>query len=163
MSQYLVLSKIQIQNANSISGLTWGFPAISQFLGFTHALNRKLSNQYEGEFDIDLNGCAVVSHELQQHIYSNDNNYTFRFSQRKSSYIFKPKKKDGKQVEPSIIEEGKMNLTISLIIELSDSLLLTTDEIKALEKKVLTIYECFLAKCMFLFCFLLKFIVQISA
>ena len=44
MSQYLVLSKINIQNANSIAGLTWGFPAITNFLGFTHALNRKISN-----------------------------------------------------------------------------------------------------------------------
>ena len=51
MSQYLVLSHIDTQNANSIAGLTWGFPAITQFLGFTHALSRKLSSHYEGIYD----------------------------------------------------------------------------------------------------------------
>jgi len=136
MSQYLVLSHIKIQNANSVSGLTWGFPAISHFLGFTHALSRKISNSYEGDYDFEFLGCGVVSHDCSQHIYSLDGGYSYRFSQRKFGYTFKPKKKDGQQVDPSIIEEGKMNLTVSLVIEIDKSLTLTTEKIKALEQQV---------------------------
>ncbi|MBK8187560.1 MAG: type I-F CRISPR-associated protein Csy2 [Cellvibrio sp.] len=137
MSQYLVLSHIEVQNSNSIAGLTWGFPAITGFLGFSHALNRKVSKKFGGDYECELSGCAVISHSYHQHIYSNDGGYTFRFSQRKSGYTFKPKKKDGKQVDPSIIEEGKMNLTISLVIELTDALSLTTELIKQFENNVL--------------------------
>lgn len=139
MSQYMVLSHIDIQNANSIAGLTWGFPAVTNFLGFTHALNRKLSNSYDGIYSIKLTGCTVISHDFKQHTYSNDGGYTSRFSQRKFGYTFKPKKKDGRQVDPSIIEEGKMNLSVSLVIELEQSLLLSAGEIKQFEKDVLDV------------------------
>lgn len=139
MSQYLVLSHIDIQNANSIAGFTWGFPAITGFLGFTHALSRKISQQFEGEFDTAFDGCAVVCHKYQQHIYSNNRGFDYRFLQHKFGYSFKPKKKDGRQVDPSIIEEGKMNLTVSLVIQLSKSLTLTEELIKQFEQTVLAI------------------------
>ena len=39
----LILPRLQIQNANAISGpLTWGFPAPTAFTGFVHALERRL-------------------------------------------------------------------------------------------------------------------------
>jgi len=68
MSQYLVLSHIDVQNANSVAGLTWGFPAITHFLGFTHALNRKLSSHYRGEYESELTGCAVISHTFENKV-----------------------------------------------------------------------------------------------
>ncbi len=136
MSQFLVLSHIDVQNANSIAGLTWGFPAMTHFLGFTHALSRKISNKYEGGCDTELVGCAVISHDFKQNIYLQDKGNTVRFSQRRFSYTFKPKKKNGKQLDPSIIEEGKMNLTVSLVVELSKPLSLTSDAIKEFENHI---------------------------
>lgn len=133
MSQYLVLSHIDIQNANSISGLTWGFPAVTQFLGFTHALNRKLSNNYEGNYDVELTGCGVVSHRTHNKVYQPKQYADFEFLQSKNPPVLSKHK----NASPPIIEEGKMNLTVSLVIELDKPLTITTDQIKELEKTVL--------------------------
>lgn len=130
MSQYLVLSHIQIQNANSIAGLTWGFPAITQFLGFTHALNRKISNQYDGEYNVELIGCGVVSHTIQNKVYQPKQYADFEFIQSKNPPVLAKHK----NASPPIIEEGKMNLTVSLVIELDKSL--TTDKVIAFEQKI---------------------------
>ena len=135
MSQYLVLSHVEIQNANSIAGLTWGFPAITQFLGFTHALSRNLSNRYNGEYEFELSGCGVVSHSIHNKVYQPKQYADFEFLQSKNPPVLSKHKSKS----PPIIEEGKMNLTVSLVIELDKSLTLTTDQIKELEKKVLVL------------------------
>jgi len=133
MSQYLVLSHVEIQNANSIAGLTWGFPAITQFLGFTHALSRKLSKNYEGEYDFELVGCGVISHSTHNKVYQPKQYADFEFLQSKNPPVLSKHK----SASPPIIEEGKMNLTVSLIIELDNVLTLTEEKIKELENKVL--------------------------
>ncbi|MGF1764387.1 type I-F CRISPR-associated protein Csy2 [Aliivibrio kagoshimensis] len=135
MSQYMVLSHIDIQNANSIAGLTWGFPAVTNFLGFTHALNRKLSNSYDGQYDLDLIGCAVISHSFYNKVYQSKQNADFEFLQSKNPPVLAKHKGSS----PPIIEEGKMNLSVSLVIELEQSLLLSAGEIKQFEKDVLDI------------------------
>jgi CRISPR-associated protein Csy2 len=137
MSQYLVLSHISIQNANCIAGLTWGFPAITHFLGFTHALNRKFSNLYEGDYDSELTGCAVVSHTFQNKVYQPEKFSDFRFSQSKNPPVLEKHKSKS----PPIIEEGKMNLTVSLVIELNKALVLTTNDIHKLNKAIIS--ECY--------------------
>lgn len=134
MSQYLVLSHIDIQNANSIAGLTWGFPAMTQFLGFTHALNRKLSSYYEGTYDSELTGCAVVSHTFENKVYQPKKYADFEFLQSRNPPVLE-KHKNGKKVP--VIEEGKINLTVSLVIELDKPLVLTTEEINKFEKTIL--------------------------
>jgi len=138
MSQYLVLSHIDIQNANSIAGLTWGFPAITQFLGFIHALNRKLSKSYEGQNDIELTGCAVISHGFENKVYQPKQFADFEFLQSKNPPVLAKHK----SASPPIIEEGKMNLTISLVIELDKPLMLGADQFKELEQKILTQSYC---------------------
>ncbi len=112
MSQYILINRIKVQNANAIAGFTWGFPAITHFLGFSHNLSRKLS-QKEKFKDIVLGGCAVVSHNTQVHIYGGYEKY---FTQtRNPPYLTSHDKK----TTPPIIEEGKMNMTVSLLIEYS--------------------------------------------
>jgi CRISPR-associated protein Csy2 len=135
MSQYLVLSHIDIQNANSIAGLTWGFPAVTQFLGFTHALNRKISSAYLGAYDTDFTGCAVISHTFQNKVYQPKQYADFEFLQSKNPPVLAKHK----SASPPIIEEGKMNLTMSLVIELDKSLVLSTAEIQQFEQYVLTL------------------------
>ena len=135
MSQYLVLSHIDIQNANSIAGLTWGFPAITHFLGFTHALSRKLSNHYEGSYDFELAGCGVVSHSTHNKVYQSKKYADFEFLQSKNPPVLSKHK----SASPPIIEEGKMNLTVSLVIDLDRSLTLTTEQLKELEQNILVL------------------------
>ncbi len=129
MSQYLVLSKIKVQKANCIAGFTWGFPAITHFLGFTHALQRKLANDY----DIAFSGCAVISHDYQVHIYKPNPKGNFEFIQSKNPAVLAKHKTHS---SPPIIEEGKMNLTLSLVIELSKELTATSEQIEDFKKVV---------------------------
>ena len=128
MSQYLVLSKIQVQNANSIAGLTWGFPAITSFLGFTHALTKKLSIFH----DIHLTGCAVISNQVQNKVYQPKKYADFEFLQSKNPPVLAKHK----NTSPPIIEEGKLNLTVSLALELEEALLLTDEQRKQFEAEV---------------------------
>ena len=116
---YITLSRIKIENANCIAGITFGFPAVTQFLGFVHALSRKLQRSHE----ITLDGCAVVSHWHQIHAYRVENivngrktfgDYYFKQSKNPASFPYQ-EKNIGK--DTPIIEEGKMHLEVSLVIE----------------------------------------------
>ncbi|MFT6779487.1 MAG: CRISPR-associated protein Csy2 [Paraglaciecola sp.] len=138
MSQYLVLSRISVQNANSIAGLTWGFPAITQFLGFTHALSRKISTKYKGTYETELTGCAVISHTTQNKVYQPKVYADFEFLQSKNPPVLAKHK----NASPPIIEEGKLNLTVSLVIELAEALTLTTEQVKQFESLVSMHCEC---------------------
>jgi len=121
---------MNVQNANCIAGFTWGFPAITNFLGFTHALQRKLSDDYP----ILFAGCAVVSHNYQVHVYKPSLKAKYEFIQSRNPPVLKIHK-NGKKVP--IIEEGKMNLTVSIIIELSQEFAATSDKIESFKQAVL--------------------------
>jgi len=110
MSQYVLINRIQVQDANAVAGFTWGFPAITHFLGFTHNLSRKL-HRHSGYSDVHLSGCAVIAHQHHVHTYG----YNQFVQSKNPAYQYKeqPKNKVG---SPPIIEEGKMNMTVSLII-----------------------------------------------
>jgi CRISPR-associated protein Csy2 len=109
MSQYILLNRIKVQNANAIAGFTWGFPAITHFLGFSHNLSRKLlKTDFEG---ISLKGCAVIAHDHKVHAY--ETSYGQGFTQsRNPPYL----SSHDKASTPPVIEEGKMNMTVSLLI-----------------------------------------------
>lgn len=113
MSQYILISRLKVQNANAIAGFTWGFPAITHFLGFTHNLERKLSETCEYSY-VSLSGCAVIVHEHHTHGYGE---YDVQFTQSRNPAYFK---EDVLKIEQekgvSVIEEGKMNMTVSLLI-----------------------------------------------
>lgn len=113
MNQYLLLNRIKVQNANAISGFTWGFPAITHFLGFTHNLSLKLKkSKYQ---HVSLNGCAVVAHEHHVHTFGK---YNDKFLQSKNpAYLSGDVNKVVQGRAPSIVEEGKMNMTVSLVME----------------------------------------------
>ena len=107
---YLLLNRIKVQNANAIAGFTWGFPAITHFLGFTHAIERKLASQ-DSLVDITLQGCGVISHQQETHTF-------WQYDKSFSQHRYQPYLQDSnnKSASPPIIEEGKMNMTISLVI-----------------------------------------------
>lgn len=104
MSYLIVLRHLRVENANAVAGLTWGFPAISHFLGYMHALSRKL----QGSHGLTLDGCAVICHDHQVHAYSSGRDYQFALTRN-------PLTKEGKTA--SFNEEGRMHMTVSLLLE----------------------------------------------
>ncbi|MGF1907172.1 type I-F CRISPR-associated protein Csy2 [Aliivibrio salmonicida] len=106
MSRYLLLKDISVQNVNAIAGLTYGFPAMTNFLGFAHALSRKLPP----ELTVTLGGVAVICHENIVHA---------RQPKEWGDYVFALTRNPltQKGTTAPINEEGRMNMTISLLIE----------------------------------------------
>ncbi|MCO7253578.1 type I-F CRISPR-associated protein Csy2 [Dickeya oryzae] len=104
MSKLMILRRLVVENANAIAGHTYGFPAISHFLGFTHALSRQL----QASHGLRLEGCGVVCHQHQVHAYGNGWNRSFALTRN-------PLTKEEKTA--AFNEEGRMHLTVSLLIE----------------------------------------------
>lgn len=104
----LVLPRLRVQNANAISSpLTWGFPAMSGFVGFMHALERRLSDARYLEFH--QVGVVCHSHELLTSP-AGYNVQQFHLTRN-------PVGKDG--TTAAIAEEGRMHLDISLVFAVS--------------------------------------------
>ena len=116
MNHYILIDHVQVQDANAIAGLTWGFPAITHFLGFVHLLQRKMKAHSQFS-DVKLGGCAVISHDQRTSTYQNGSSVAFTQS-RNPPYLDSHDKKS----TPPIIEEGKMSMTVSLLIEVKDSI-----------------------------------------
>lgn len=109
MDGFLLLRNIQVENANCIAGQTWGFPAISHFLGFTHALQRKLQQDAKPDFHLGLRGCAVICHQLEPQTYK-----ATTYAEHVFSLTRNPLTKDAKTA--SFVEEGRVNMKVSLLI-----------------------------------------------
>lgn len=106
---YLLFDRIRIQAANAISGpLSYGFPALNGFLGAIHALNRRLPES-DG---VSLGGVLVACHDCDVQMYRTHSFADATFNQSRN-----PLKKTGETA--SIIEEGKVHLTVSLLVEVS--------------------------------------------
>lgn len=121
---YLLFDHVKIHNANAISSpLTYGFPAISGFLGAIHALNRKI----ESDDPIYLDGVLIACHDCDVQVYRPNNyaDYTFRLTRN-------PLAKNGDT--RSIIEEGRVHLDVSLIVEVKIEDRETLDDVNDQEK-----------------------------
>jgi CRISPR-associated protein Csy2 len=109
----LLLPKIKIHNANALSSpYTIGFPAMTAWLGFVHALQRKLNQQ--GFYELKFNSMAVVSHQFDLQTYKGDGDFV-------NSIVGtgNPLDKDGSR--SAFIEEARVHLTVSLLIEYEGS------------------------------------------
>lgn len=134
--KFIVIKNIHVTNANAVAGLTWGFPSVTAFLGFINNLNLKLDPKKLNEnavikhnfSDIMLNGCAIVSHQHHVHTYRpyTDDKKQYEddihFAQKRGSRYMLFQKDKPRQNPPSVIEEAKMNMTVSLVIPYSGRL-----------------------------------------
>lgn len=113
MSQdYLLIPKLRIHNANALSSpYTIGFPAMTAWLGAVHALQRYLQ-RHDFE-DIQLKSVGVVCHDYDLQTYKGANDYVHSIIGTGN-----PLDKSGKR--PSFIEEARIHLTVSLLIEIDD-------------------------------------------
>ncbi len=106
MKSLLLLRNVRVENANAIAGFTHGFPAITHFLGFTHALSRKLTDSH----GLQLGGCAVICHQHDEQSYKPQ-----PWSDRVFALTRNPLTKKG-DTSP-IVEEGRMHLRVSMLLE----------------------------------------------
>jgi CRISPR-associated protein Csy2 len=116
----LILPHLKIHNANAFSSpFTIGFPAMTAWLGFVHALERKLNQA--GLSDLILHSTAVVSHRCDVQTHKGEGDYVYSIIG--TGNPLEPKvekdKPDGNAVRPSFIEEARCHLDVSLVIEWS--------------------------------------------
>lgn len=105
----LILPHIKIHNANALSSpFTIGFPAMTAWLGFTHALERKLNQA--GFNDLMLHSAAVVSHQCDVQTHKGDGDFVYSIIGTGN-----PLDKDGSR--SAFIEEARCHLDVSLVIE----------------------------------------------
>lgn len=117
---FLLCNRLRIQNANAISSpLTWGFPAMTAFLGLMWALERKLN----GSLPIIFERVGVICHSFEPQISSGSFERAFRLTRN-------PLTKDGET--PAISEEGRVHLEISLVFGVSGGIL---DEAESLRNE----------------------------
>lgn len=100
----LVLPHLRLQNANAISSpMTWGFPAMSAFVGAMQALERKLPEH----LDLVFTGVGVICHGFDAQ--ATQGGFTKNFLLTRN-----PVGKDG--TTAAIVEEGRVHLDITLVL-----------------------------------------------
>ncbi len=125
----LILPHLKIHNANALSSpFTIGFPAMTAWLGFVHALERKLNRA--GLSELMLHSAAVVSHRCDVQTHKGEGDFVNSILGTRNPSIFDEqfKKKYGSRYQskfeapltsPSFIEEPRCHLDVSLVIEWS--------------------------------------------
>ena len=107
MKDILLIPNIKLHNANALSSpYTIGFPAMTAWLGFMHALQRKLADT---EFSkIKLTGVVVSCLDMTLHTHKS--NYV-------SSVVATSNPLDKAGKRPSFIEEARVDLEVNIAIE----------------------------------------------
>ncbi len=105
----LLIPHIRIHNANALSSpFTIGFPAMTAWLGATHALQRQLN---EKGFLISCVATGVVGHDLNVQTYRGEKDYV-------ASIVGTGNPLDKSGERSAFIEEARCHLEVSLVIEL---------------------------------------------
>ncbi|AIA74680.1 CRISPR-associated protein Csy2 [Halomonas campaniensis] len=103
----LVLPRLRVQNANAISSpMTWGFPAMSAFVGLMHTLERKLAG---ASLPVLLDRVGVICHDFEAQ--ATEGGYIRGFHLTRN-----PVDKTGGTA--AIVEEGRIHLDITLIFSI---------------------------------------------
>jgi CRISPR-associated protein Csy2 len=120
----LVLPRLRVQNANAVSSpLTWGFPSMTAFLGLMWALERKVFPLCGLEFQ----AVGVVCHAFEPQVTSDGFTHAFRL--KRVPVVTKDelrKFEDGSL--PSIVEEGRTHLDVSLVFAVTEAALAVSKE-----------------------------------
>lgn len=99
----LTLPRLRVQNANAISSpMTWGFPAMSAFLGLMTALERRLGPSA----GISFRAVGVVCHDFEAQVTTGGYTRAFHLTRN-------PVGADGSTA--GIVEEGRVHLELTLV------------------------------------------------
>lgn len=102
----LIVPRVRVQNANAISSpMTWGFPAMSAFIGLMQALERKL----DGRLPLLFDSVGVICHHHDAQV-TDGYQRAFRLTRN-------PVNERGETA--AIVEEGRIHLDITLIFGVS--------------------------------------------
>ncbi|MDO6513248.1 type I-F CRISPR-associated protein Csy2 [Neptuniibacter sp. 2_MG-2023] len=105
----LVLPHLKVHNANALSSpFTIGFPAMTAWLGFVHALQRRLNTN--GYPELIFTGTGVISHQCDLQTYQGPGDFVHSIIGTGN-----PLDKDGNR--SAFIEEARCHLDVSLLIE----------------------------------------------
>ncbi|ARS52978.1 type I-F CRISPR-associated protein Csy2 [Kushneria konosiri] len=116
----LILPRLRIQNANAISSaMTWGFPAMSAFMGAIHALERHLPEDIKLLFE----GIGVVCHHIEPQVIEGGFTRAFHLTRN-------PVDKSGNTA--AIVEEGRAHLEVSLLIGVESD----GDDLASIERRL---------------------------
>ncbi|MFG6665617.1 type I-F CRISPR-associated protein Csy2 [Halomonas sp. HNIBRBA4712] len=100
----LLLPRLRIQNANAISSpMTWGFPAMSAFVGVQQVLERHLPD----DIKLVFSEIGVVCHHIEPQVTEGGFIKAFHLTRN-------PVDKSGNTA--AIVEEGRTHLEVSLLI-----------------------------------------------
>lgn len=109
IKKLLLIPHIQVQNANALSSpYTIGFPAMTAWLGATHALQRKLNQQ--GFSDLIFLSTAVISHKTNLQTYRGQGDYVH-------SIVGTANPLDRHGGRPAFVEQARCHLDVSLLVE----------------------------------------------
>ena len=109
MKDILLIPNIKIHNANALSSpYTIGFPAVTAWLGFMRALERKLKDTEFNE--VKFTGIIVSCLDMDLQTYKGKGDYVHSIKATSN-----PLDKSGKR--PSFIEEARCDLEVTLAIE----------------------------------------------
>jgi CRISPR-associated protein Csy2 len=109
IKRFLIIPHLIVHNANALSSpFTIGFPAMTAWLGFVHALQRKLN--ITGYPSLHFVATGVVSHQCNLQTHKGPEDFVHSIIGTGN-----PLNKDGKR--PSFIEEARCHLDVSLLIE----------------------------------------------
>lgn len=116
MKSYLLLPEVKIHNANAMSStFTIGFPAMTAWLGFVHALERCIVQQ-ERFNAVRLSRVAVICHDCDLQTYKDAQMYYSLLISTAN-----PLRKKGASFErPPFIPEARIHLTVSLLIDVDN-------------------------------------------
>lgn len=116
----LVLPHLRIQNANAISSpLTHGFPSLTAFTGVMWALERKL---VKAGVPLQLHGVGVICHHHQEQVHGKGythSPYQFNLAKPGLRTAEQARKLTVEGSPPAIVEEGRMQLDITLVFAVS--------------------------------------------
>ena len=111
----LLLPHLRVQNVNAISSpLTWGFPSPTAFLGFVHALERRLSEKFDQRFGWG----GIICHHFEAQTFKPNRRQHQVFTQsRNPIYLKRAIAKSSTKCTPSaILAEGRAHLEITIRI-----------------------------------------------
>ena len=113
----LLLPRLRVQNANAIPGpLSWGFPAPTAFIGFVHALERRLRDR----FPIALGGVAIVCHHFEPQVAAPAGRPNRVLRLTRNPVFAGWKRFEDKAA--AIVEEARAHLELSLAIQVRTEL-----------------------------------------
>jgi len=111
IKQLLLIPHIKVHNANALSSpFTIGFPAMTAWLGATHALQRKLNTA--GFDTLKFNATAIISHRCDLQTHKGVGDYVH-------SIIGTGNPLDKTGSRSAFIEEARCHLDVSLLIDYS--------------------------------------------